>query len=504
MTEKRKKKFGTNGNEELVLVQSDMRKRKNGKQISLHKRNVEVQEFRSRNWKLASCPRGCAVGFMKGFGVGFGLKSGAAVLKAFVKAIRRLWRKRKRGNPRNLLYTFSTIAFSMMSLKRFVKFLLSLLDQDSLRFGLFLGTGIGGYRALRGILSEAYPSGTIVTNDSCYSHMVSNAAVAGFVSSLAMFIDNKRSAIPRRTTLSLYALVKAIEFVLHGGGDALSTSNPIVQYLYKFKHYDTFFFSLSCSEIMYSWFYARARLPPNYVRWISAMASIDERLVEALKRFRLGSLRYTKNPNNFFHNYCLDHGLDPQIADCTAWIPKSVVHPMDPTSSIAHVIRTWIRTFFRAFVLYGPVHTLPVLIFRPRQIIVSPGQLFKRVSSAAVQSSAFLATFVGIIWASICSCRNMLRQSLDETTGVVLGCALCGLSILIERKSRRSALALYVLPRALQSLWCKAQSHGFVRSVKHGEVGLLAIAMAIIMHTYEHHPKRVRPSVHRLAQWLFG
>ena len=100
-------------------------------------------------------------------------------------------------------------------------------------------------------------------------------------------------------------------------------------------------------------------------------------------------------------------------------------------------------------------------------------------------------------------------------------------AIFIERKSRRSELALYTLPRAGDSLyeimyqhkvseagwrWVGRGgrawvAHGFgvggallrgrtwqlLHKVKHGEVGLFMLAMGAIMYFYEHEPDTLSP-----------
>lgn len=47
-------------------------------------------------------------------------------------------------------------------------------------------------------------------------------------------------------------------------------------------------FVACCAVIMWSWFYAPDRLPPTYVKWITNLATMDERLLLALRSIRTG------------------------------------------------------------------------------------------------------------------------------------------------------------------------------------------------------------------------
>ncbi|CAO1613865.1 unnamed protein product [Parajaminaea phylloscopi] len=47
-------------------------------------------------------------------------------------------------------------------------------------------------------------------------------------------------------------------------------------------------FVLCCAVIMWSWFYAPERLPPTYVKWITNLATMDQRLLLALRSIRNG------------------------------------------------------------------------------------------------------------------------------------------------------------------------------------------------------------------------
>ena len=57
-----------------------------------------------------------------------------------------------------------------------------------------------------------------------------------------------------------------------------------------------------------------------------------------------------------------------------------------------------------------------------------------------------------------------------------------GLALFVEEKRRRGELAMYVLPKALESTWVTARGKGLVfRTGKWGDVILTALGMAMVM-----------------------
>jgi len=80
-----------------------------------------------------------------------------------------------------------------------------------------------------------------------------------------------------------------------------------------------------------------------------------------------------------------------------------------------------------------------------------------RAISDAAKSAAFLGTFVGTFWYTICLTRTRLGplfwpqsdQLFLENLCVKTSCLSCGWSILVEPAYRRLEMAFFVAPRAL-------------------------------------------------------
>jgi len=78
------------------------------------------------------------------------------------------------------------------------------------------------------------------------------------------------------------------------------------------------------------------------------------------------------------------------------------------------------------------------------------------------------------------------------------------LSLLWEKPSRRPELALFTLPRALDSLWKTLIKLRYVRSVPHAHTGIFAVAMGCIMMFYQHESGTIKPGYLSLLRRLFG
>lgn len=77
------------------------------------------------------------------------------------------------------------------------------------------------------------------------------------------------------------------------------------------------------------------------------------------------------------------------------------------------------------------------------------GTVTKSVA-ATVRSTAFISAFVGLYMGAVCTHRNLVgrdHRAVYYAAGVVAASAL-----FIEKKSRRAELALYLMPRAVDSL----------------------------------------------------
>lgn len=231
-------------------------------------------------------------------------------------------------------------------------------------------------------------------------------------------------------------------------------------------------FVVCCAQIMWSWFYHPERLPPTYVKWITNLATMDERLLVALRCIHsggtplkweyqskemtpdgvslLGSLSEalghpyewgdpTRLPNtsaearemiataraaaassghtpSHAHDvpgFILNGAAGPRGRGQMGGMPCELVHcGTGGASCYRNALYRWIRGFRMSMAIYFPVHLLPRLLFNPRGFLASPLPNLLRVLTGAARSAAFLATYIVGNWFPICLARTALLPRL--------------------------------------------------------------------------------------------
>jgi hypothetical protein len=138
----------------------------------------------------------------------------------------------------------------------------------------------------------------------------------------------------------------------------------------------------------------------------------------------------------------------------------------------------------KIFPLYASLTLLPTLL-RVRALLKAPIATARRILFSTARSCIFLATFVSSYQTDICLLHRFpAAGGRDHRSRYYLAGLVSSLSILLERRSRRSELALYVAPRALDSLFHIMCEHKLAYSVPFGETLLYALSVAGLMYFY--------------------
>lgn len=223
------------------------------------------------------------------------------------------------------------------------------------------------------------------------------------------------------------------------------------------KFADAGAFALSAAVVMWAWFYVPERLPRSYGKWISEAAKVDTRLLEALRRARMGTFVYGKDTGQapLLQSMCKDYNWPIEWGDPakTIPVPCEMVHMGCGPSCEKHAVFRFARSFKFACAMYFPLQ----IAFRLRSI--RSMSKFLRTVKDATWSSCFLASFVSLFYYGVCLARTRLGPKIfdaktvtplmwDSGLCVGTGCFMCGWSILAENVRRRQEMALFVAPRA--------------------------------------------------------
>ncbi|KAJ5645950.1 hypothetical protein N7490_002322 [Penicillium lividum] len=256
-------------------------------------------------------------------------------------------------------------------------------------------------------------------------------------------------------------------------------------------------FASSAAIVMWAWFYLPERLPRTYEKWIGEVAKVDTRLIEALRRARRGTFVYGKDTGQapLLESMCRDYNWPEEWGDPSRVvpIPCEMVHMGAGPNCEKHAVSRFARTFKFACATYIPLQ----IILRLRGM-KSAAALGRAISDAA-RSSAFLASFVGLFYYSVCLARTRLGPRIfdpktvtplmwDSGLCVGAGCLMCGWSVLVEKARKRQELALFVAPRAAATVLPRL----YEKKYQYRERIAFSISAAILFTCLGENPRMVR------------
>ncbi|TFK43977.1 hypothetical protein BDQ12DRAFT_623280 [Crucibulum laeve] len=366
-----------------------------------------------------------------------------------------------------------------------------------------------------------------------------HAALAGAVAGGLAIMWEKRS---RRAIIAQQMFVRGLQ----GSYNAYTTRRNI-----RVPHGDVLVFALACGQIMYGFLLRPDTLPHSYTNWIGQASKVPR---EAIKmnmglvregKFDLADLeklvaKKDTTPFNRADLFALKDELLNSTAAATnsaerysrlVYGPCSAVHP-----AVSSCLNVPFDRFFAVskwmLPIYGALHFVPAIVFRRKAFMQDPGKVLVKAGLGSMRSSAFLGAFVALYQGLFCykhylhKYLTMLRMGLRPTNIFnsplaalpawlidfliskpsfwILGFS-AGLTLFVEEKRRRGELAMYVLPKALESVWVMARGKGWVfRTGKWGETMLTALGMAMVMSTYQNDPQHLSGFVRRILYQFIG
>jgi len=372
--------------------------------------------------------------FVNGFIIAYGLRTGLSL------AMRVIYLMKK--NPTRLL-SFS----QLLSEKNLI------VRVAAVRLGLTLGGFTGGYTLIKGLLDYNFG------RESKW-----NSLIGGTVAGLCLLFQEREN----RRTPALYLLARLAQCLYN------SSKSRGKWHLWgsSWSHGDTLLFALSSAQVMYAYVMRPDTIPVSYFNFIARTSPIAIQVLSAVRAAGRGE--DIGNMDEIIA-YCLKHGNPTNIEIHPPLLPCSVMHPMC-SSCIVNASRVWFLTAKKIYPLYASLTFVPIIVLHFSKFMKSPlPHIWKGIQST-LQSMSFLCSFCMLYQAVICAHRNV--ASKDNKLIYWLAGLICSSSLLLERKSRRSELALYVLPRALDSFFQILADRKLMASVPHIDTILFCISMA--------------------------
>ncbi|XP_058183478.1 uncharacterized protein LOC131301295 [Rhododendron vialii] len=366
---------------------------------------------------------------------------------------------------------------SLLDLKQLVSEKNLIVREEACRIGLLFGGFTGSYHALRCLLRKLRKKETPM-----------NAILAGSVAGLSILaLDDSN----RRRTLALYLLARLAQCAYNSA----KSKNKFHLWGSHWRHGDSLLFSLACAQVMYAFVMRPESLPKSYQDFIQKTGPVARPVYKAVRDCCRGSRVDVASLSAFLaskkgHNFV-------KLEEFPSIIPCSIIHP-DTNSCLAHNARAASATFRKTFPLYFSLTFVPFVVLRLQKFMDAPVRTCWLAVKGAVRSTSFLSAFVGIFQAVICLHRKVATKDHKLVYWVAGGMA--ALSVLLEKKARRGELALYVLPRAGDSLWYILVNRHFLPDIKNAEVALFCACMGGIMYYLEHEPDTMAPFLRGLIR----
>ncbi|KAG0258562.1 hypothetical protein DFQ27_004585 [Actinomortierella ambigua] len=374
-----------------------------------------------------------------------------------------------------------------------------------------------------------------------------NAFVAGTLAGLTILLDKNKS---RRTALTLYIFTRSIQFASSYGmkrwaqhreakktavrlalREAVEQSQSEKKELNVTPGWDdylaramdasgaTVVMSLTAMVILYACVLEPTALPKSYYNFLMQHSGLPQKFgpmfphVFESFRHQFGILK--NQPAGEEHiiipagvsskDFVAAH-ISPNIATL---IPPNIHHHyqlcalLHPLSSCrGHCWDVLSGEFLRALKMYGTLNMIVTLVFNNKRLATDPAGTAQRYVKSTMRSCLFLSLYVLAAFYSPCWMRPIFQR--ERRYIYLINGLLSGLAVLIEAPGRQMELALYCLPRALETTWQMLLRRGLVRNLPHGDLLLFSGSMGVLMTLYQNDQSVINKHYLTVLTRVFG
>ncbi|KAE8659285.1 TRM112-like protein [Hibiscus syriacus] len=320
------------------------------------------------------------------------------------------------------------------------------------------------------------------------------ALVAGLVAGPSMLLTGSNT---QHTSLAIYILMQAAVLASRCGIKRKrfgKLCKPLT-----WKHGDIFLTCLSASEILTSYILKQDSLPPSYKSFLNEHGGKDIVILQGVKELASNLPFTTLEAIEKLHKAIgVEVKLDPNMK-----IPCSMIH--GNKSCGAHAVTFLIEAYKRALPVYLPVYLIPALIVHRQGLFKRPYRLLGKSIVDIARSSLFLSTYCTSAWIWTCMLFGSFRKC--NIPLIAIGTFPTGLSVAIEKKSRRMEISLYCLARAIESFFTWMADEEYLagsKNLKRPDVVIFSLSTAIIMHCYAQEREVFRSKYLNVLDWIFG
>lgn len=366
---------------------------------------------------------------------------------------------------------------SILDLKLLVSEKDLIVREEACRIGLLFGGFTGSYHAIRCLLRKTRRKETPL-----------NGFLAGSVAGLSVLALDDSS---RRRTLALYLLTRLAQCAYNSA----KSKNKFHLWGSSWSHGDSLLFAIASAQVMYSFVMRPETLPKAYQDFIAKTGPVAKPVYKAVRESCRGGPIDLVSLSAYLSSRKSSQSL--KLDPSASIIPCSIIHP-DSASCLAHNGNAMYSTFRKTFPLYFSLTFVPYVVLHLQKFMESPMRICWNAINGAVRSTSFLSAFVGIFQGVICLQRKVSTR--DHKLMYWFAGGMAALSVLLEKKSRRDELALYVLPRAADSLWYILVNRHLLPDIRNAEVALFCLCTGGIMYYLEYEPDTMAPFLRGLIR----
>lgn len=294
-------------------------------------------------------------------------------------------------------------------------------------------------------------------------------------------------------------------------------------------HGDLVLFALSCGSIMYAFILRPSTIPRSYYWWMVQASGAHPAVLDANRKLVRSQGRWLEGDAYDLVRLCQSLGASGEaVADCRRTIEQCPVNGLAIPCSLIHCrdigcVRNNSMLFMRVVWKMIPVNlalnVVPQALLKFSSFSKQPLQSLQKSARISLQSSVFLGAFISLFQSMICLQRRLILPRpkfaawLGQPGGHKLwywaaGVISSSLSLLIEQKRRRGELALYVFPKAMESLYyTMLDRKSLKRPLPSGcEMVLSICAFSVLMAWYQDQQgsEHMSPAVRGVMRRLIG
>ncbi|CAD8107591.1 unnamed protein product [Paramecium primaurelia] len=169
---------------------------------------------------------------------------------------------------------------------------------------------------------------------------------------------------------------------------------------------------------------------------------------------------------------------------------------------ISFALLKFLLTGKRFSIFFIPMHFIPILIFKRKELRSHPFTTIKRASVNCLKSLLFLSSMVGIIRLTICSLKR-LKRPLGGIDGLIIG-LFSGTSIILESDGRGFEMTLQLFPRFCESIYNHFHKKYPKLKMKNFELILFSLLIGLIHYCYQHNSLVIKSTYLALFKQFWG